>query len=707
MLNQIKHFFLPPKFEGDENKTERAKVIHYLLIASIIVTFLGFFACITLYAEKTANAIFVTISFAVLLSIYFFNKRGYFRLVAFSYLIAFWSLSTIMLYFGSGVKSPELGLYIVLTVLAGVMLGVRWASVLATLSGLVVLTFAILEIHGYQLPHYFPEAPLVRWFNFSLFLFLTIMPIHLILSGLSNALRKAEEENKFRKQAEQAIISSEKYFRALIENSQDIITVLDPDGNINFESPSNERLLGYASEELIGQNIFNFIFPEDREVALDMIHQCLNEPREYHTAEFRIKHKDDSERHLDVIGQSLLHSEVNGVILNLRDITEKKIMERQFRQVEKMESIGRLAGGVVHDFNNILSTILGYSDILLSDMDENDPNRESVEVISNAGKQAAILTRKLLAFSRKQLLSKEVVYLNEIIKEFLKILSKILGNDINLITHLNAETDIIEADPVQIEQILMNLTINAKDAMKGKGDIVIETKEIEFTKDYLGSHIGLSPGKYIMLAVTDTGSGISKEIIDRIFEPFFTTKAIDKGTGLGLATVYGITKQHKGEIYVYSEKGKGTTFKIYLPIFEEQINKNLLHHKKVSLKRGTETILIVDNEESIRNSIIQTLTPLGYKCLEASNAQLALKIFENNHNSIDLILTDVEMPDMKGDELVKEIKSKNIKCGVVYMSGYTEKTHINKEIKGNGKPYLSKPINPIYLTQKLREVLDT
>ena len=585
MLDAIKSFILPPQFPNDENKTQKAKVIYYLLVTTLIVAFSCIIANIILYSEKTVNSILITGTLISLLIIYVFNQLGYLRLACFSYVTIFWSLGTVMLYLGSGVMSPELGLYIALTVITGVMLGVRWASALMILNWLVVLIFAILEIKGYPFPHYFPETPLVRWFNFSIFIILTIMPVHIILSGLSKALTKAKEENKFRKKAEEKILDSEKYFRALIENSQDIITVLNPDGKIRFTSPANERLLGYSFEEFTGKNIFNFIFPKDHKLTLNLIQQCLKKVGKSHAAEFRMKHKNGSLRHIDVTGQNLLHiSEVKGIVINLRDITDRKILEGRLRQVEKMESIGRLAGGMVHDFNNILSTILGYTDMLLLNIDEKDPNKESVDVIKQATKQAINLTKQLLAFSSKQILTKEIISLDCIIKDFLNMLSKMLGKDIKIITHLNAEEEFIEADHGQIEQILMNLTINAKDAMSGKGNIIIETKKIEFDKDKTEYPAGIQAGKYVMLAVTDTGSGINKEIIEHIFDPFFTTKEKGKGTGLGLATVYGITKQHKGEIYVYSEEGKGTTFKIYLPLLDKPITKDNLHHKQTKLQ---------------------------------------------------------------------------------------------------------------------------
>ena len=706
MLHAIKQFLLPPTFHGDENKTRMAGIIHFLILTTFVFSVFVSIAVVVLYEEKTINVVLCLTSFGVLFGLYSINRRGHYRLASFLYIAVFWSMSSAVLYLGSQTSSPQLGFYIAITVTAGVMLGMRWAMSLAVLNILVVLFLALLEINGYPFPHYFPEAPLVRWFDFSLFLFFTIMPLYLILTGLSDALKRARQENEHRKKAEQSTRTSEKYFRALIENSQDIITVLDDAGNICFASPSNERILGYKSEELVGQNIFDFIHSDDCRMALDVFQRCMKKAGSSQTAEFRIKHCDGSLRHLEVIGQSLLHiPEVHGVVINSRDVTERKLLKEQFLQAQKMESIGRLAGGVAHDFNNVLTTILGYSELLLAEMPDNDPHRESIELIHSAGRKASALTRQLLAFSRKQILEKKVVCVNTIINDFLKILSKMLGEDIEVKTCLEAEKGIIEADPGQIEQILMNLTVNARDAMPNGGDILIETKDTLVTEDYSKKHLGVLPGNYVMLAVTDSGTGIDKKEMEHIFEPFFTTKEEGKGTGLGLATVHGITKQHNGHVHVYSEKGKGSTFKIYLPASNQTIKSNISHHKTIPLKQGRETIMIVDDEPSVCRLVADTLEPLGYKCLGVSSGKDAIELLKNYPDTVHLLLTDVVMPGINGSELAERIRATYPDLKIIFMSGYTENTITHRGVLDKGINYISKPITPVALTHKIRSVL--
>ncbi len=387
------------------------------------------------------------------------------------------------------------------------------------------------------------------------------------------------------------------------------------------------------------------------------------------------------------------------------ETSEKIKLEQQIRQVQKMESIGRLAGGVAHDFNNVLSVIIGYSDLLLAEISPNDPTCEKIKRIHEAGSKAASLTRQLLAFSRNQVLEKKVISINTIIRDFLRILGKIVGEDIVITTYLSQESCTVEADPGQIEQVILNLIVNAKDAMPGGGEIIIETAEIQLDKHYVDKHTEVKPGRYVLMAISDTGEGMDKEVLSRIFDPFFTTKERGKGTGLGLATVYGIVKQHDGYIYAYSEQNGGTTFKIYLPASKKIAEEEESKHTAKALSQGNETILIVDDNTSICQLIVETLKPLGYKCLQAASGKDAIDLLREYDGEVHLLLTDVVMPAMSGKELAETIRKERPEIKVIFMSGYTENIIAHHGVLEEGINYISKPITPVALTQKIRSVL--
>ena len=355
---------------------------------------------------------------------------------------------------------------------------------------------------------------------------------------------------------------------------------------------------------------------------------------------------EDGTMHIfEIYGYPIFNDEgeVSQIIEYNIDVTEKKGLEDQLRQGQKLEAIGSLASGVAHDFNNLLTTILGYGELVLIKLRKGDPQREKIEAIYEAGQKASMLTRQLLAFSRKQVLEMKVVNINDLLVNLTKMLTRVIGEDVKIIMHLEPDTGNIKADPGQIEQIVMNLAINARDALPGGGSITVETQKITLDEEYCKHHAEVDPGEYVALCVTDNGMGMSAEVIEKIFEPFFTTKAKGTGTGLGLSTVYGIVKQHNGHIYVYSEIDRGTTFKIYFPkIKEAAADKNV---KALSvMEKGTEAILIVDDEASIRKLIRDTLEPLGYTIFEAADGEEALTLFNRTEAKIDMLFTDVIMP---------------------------------------------------------------
>ncbi|MBS3905981.1 MAG: response regulator [Syntrophaceae bacterium] len=385
---------------------------------------------------------------------------------------------------------------------------------------------------------------------------------------------------------------------------------------------------------------------------------------------------------------------------------EKKAFEDQLRQAQKVEAIGRLAGGIAHDFNNLLTIIKGNNQLSLMEIKKDDPLRENIEQVEKAADRAAALTRQLLAFSRRQVLEVKVLDLNTILRDMEKMLHRVIGEDIGLVTLLAENLGTVKADPGQIEQVVMNLAVNARDAMPKGGKLTIETANVELDQNYARNHVAVTPGRYAMLSVSDTGVGMSPEVKERIFEPFFTTKEKDKGTGLGLSTVYGIVKQSGGNIWVYSEPGQGTAFKIYLPRVDEPPEEAGEKVVQKKLPGGGETILVVEDEEKVRQVAVQILTKNGYTVLEASHGDEARQICEQHGGPIHLIVTDVVLPGMNGRELAESLVSRHPGAKALHMSGYTDNAIVHHGVLEKGLSFLQKPFNLEDLLRKVREVLD-
>nr|WP_319404510.1 PAS domain S-box protein [uncultured Desulfosarcina sp.] len=516
-----------------------------------------------------------------------------------------------------------------------------------------------------------------------------------------------------RKQAEKSLKESEERLRLITDNMDDVITQTDAQIKVVFGSPSLERVLGYRSCEMIGKPAIDFIHPDDIERVL----KEATEARQNHALsvllQYRWRHANGTFVWVESSTRLLYdeHGFSKGAIFGTRDISdriqaekEKEALEKQLMQAQKFEALGRLSGGVAHDLNNLLSPILGYSELLLDDFAANDQRKEKIEQINKAGSRARDLVRQLLAFSRRQTLEFKPLNINNVLTDFGKLLQRTIREDIKLSICLSPLMKPIMADIGQVEQVIMNLSVNASDAMPGGGKLTIETAIAELDENYASTHPVVNPGEYVMLSFSDTGHGMDEGTRLKIFEPFFSTKG-KQGTGLGLATVYGIVKQHKGNIWVYSELGKGTIFKVYLPITEKLPADASIGKKVNSNLKGHETILLVEDDKQVRDLAHEILIKNGYKVFQAQNGKDALKVCELNEDSIDLLLTDVVMPEMNGKELFSILRKKHPNMKVVYMSGYTENVISHHGVLDEGLQFIQKPFTVYNLTAKLRATL--
>jgi two-component system cell cycle sensor histidine kinase/response regulator CckA len=509
-----------------------------------------------------------------------------------------------------------------------------------------------------------------------------------------------------RLRADEELAKRELYFRSLIEHSLDITAVLAPAGELRYASPSTERILGYPPADSAGLNAFDLIHPDDRSLAEGKFRRSFETGTKFEQVELRLRHRDGSWRTLSFIGRPLPpETGMRGLIINARDLTERQQLETQLRVAQKMEGIGRLAGGIAHDFNNLLTAILGYAELMESQL-EDESLKSELREIRLAGERAAALTRQLLAFSRKQVLQPRILNLNAVVSEMEKLLRRLIGEDVELTTRLDPALESVKADPGQLEQVLMNLAVNARDAMPEGGTLTIETANTVLDAGFTTAHPGARSGEYAILTVADTGIGMSDEVRSHAFEPFFTTKEHGKGTGLGLATAYGIVKQSDGYITVDSEPGRGTTFRIYFPRATGPATASERGERSALSPRGTETILLVEDESGVRRLSRTILEAQGYIVLEAAAGDEALEVARSHAREIQLVATDVVMPGMSGRELWDRLKTLRPDSRVLFMSGYTDDAIARHGVLEPGIAFLQKPFTPFSLAQKVREVLD-
>jgi PAS domain S-box-containing protein len=520
---------------------------------------------------------------------------------------------------------------------------------------------------------------------------------------LEKALLYAIEGIKARETVRQA----ELRFQALFDNAKDVYFTLDLEGNITSLNRAGESLFGYTREEAQGMNLQSLVAPEDLPRCCEILQRVRGEA-DIPPSEIALVNREGRRLLLEVSTLLLYRrGKKEGVQGIARDITERRHLEDLLRQSQKLEAIGRFSGGLAHDFNNLLCAITGHTELLTERMDAADPGQSNVAQIKKAAESAAALVRQLLAFSRQQVFYPQVVNLNEIVGAVEKLFSRLIGEHIEFVTDLAPALGRVRVDPTQIEQVLVNLVLNARDAMPEGGRLTIATSECELEENIPSRHGIVPPGRYVVLSVSDTGMGMDPGTQSRIFEPFFTTKAMGKGTGLGLATVYGIVKQSGGYIWVYSESGRGTTFKVYLAREEGPVSLAPAHKQRPKSYRGTETILLVEDAEPLRALAREFLSGSGYTVLEAANGKEALQIARRTESRIHLLLTDVIMPEIGGRQLAEQLRERDSRMAVLYMTGYSNDRMIQTGLPESGMALLEKPFTRELLLRKVRESLDT
>ena len=511
---------------------------------------------------------------------------------------------------------------------------------------------------------------------------------------------------RYRLEAQEAAHRNEERFRSLVQNLSDIIIVLKVDGRMIFQTPSVEKVLGYERGSLEGKNFFDFLHAEDTVSVCGMLKASDGQART--SLEFRCRHRDGSWIWLEAVASNLLNdSAVGGVVLTARDISRRRKLEDEVRQAHKMEAIGQLAGGVAHDFNNLLMIVQAHADGIQAAPDLTDELRTRAETILKASDRAAALTRQLLTIGRKQSFAPKVLDPNVILLEIEGMLRTLLTADIQLNMTLDPMLGRVNADSGQLEQIVINLVVNARDAMPLGGRVIIETANVEFGDTPLRSHPNVPPGSYAMVSVTDTGTGIDPAIRERIFDPFFTTKPKGKGTGLGLSVVYGIVKQSGGYVSVYSEVGQGSVFAFYLPRVADEVRTASGPGAVFAERRAAATILVVEDEGDLRTLVCDYLSSRGYTVLEANNGPEAIAVAERHKKPIELLLTDVIMPEMRGPDLALQLVQSRPQMRVLYMSGYTADA-LSRDLEGIPSvktALLQKPFRLQELAARIQEVL--
>jgi PAS domain S-box-containing protein len=517
-------------------------------------------------------------------------------------------------------------------------------------------------------------------------------------------LGRAARSLRRQRQAEQALRESEHRYRALFESNPFPMLVYDPEslGILGANGAAVERY-GYTRQEFLDRSVRDLRAPEDLKALQERAERLGSNQGPERQAE-RHRTRDGSTLDVEVTSRAVELGGRRVRLMSIHDVTERKALEARFRHAQKMDAIGRLAGGVAHDFNNILNVVLGYAEMTMRTMDESDRRRRHLTEILRAGEQAASLTRQLLTFGRVHVQQPRVLDLNASVVDMDPLIRRSIGEHIGLVTALADDPGRVRADPSQIGQVILNMVVNARDAMPCGGRLTIETSDVELDGQ---AQPGLPAGRYVMLTVADTGCGMPKSVQEHIFEPFFTTKENDKGTGLGLATVYGIVQQSGGAITVHSEVNAGTTFKVYLPRVEGPASALPVGRPVAAVERGSETILLVEDDPALRGLTHEVLTDAGYRVLQAASGPEAIALVDNYIGRIDLLVTDVVMPRMNGLELARRLDEVRPGLPTLYVSGHAPGAVVREGMLDPQRVFMTKPLRPAELTHKVREILDT
>lgn len=694
----------PPVFPGDDEKTRRAAFLNVILLLGLLTQL---FAPVMWSGSLLRQVVMTSVFLAICLGNLILLRFGFVRAAATVFLSVFWMMATAAIVTCGGIRAPGFSGYFLITGCAGMLLGWRAMAGYTAASVLAGLGLTLAELNGWVDYSHLSDSPFSAWLTFSIILTMCTASMGLAMHYIRQSRIKAEREASQRQLHEQALLRSEQAYREIFNAASEAILIHDAaTGEICDANQATLDMFHFAREELLRLSLVD-IADELDDHSRAGAQAAFGRAKEQgpQVLEWRCRRKAGPPFWAEISLRSAHIGERLCVLAVVRDITERRRIEEEVRQLQKEESIGRLAGGVAHDFNNILMAIQGMTEMLRNDLAQRTHSDKRLDAIEKATQRGASLTRQLLAFARRQVIQPSQVGLNDLVGRVAEILRPLLGEPIELKTNLFTGLSAVSIDSNQFEQVLINLAVNARDAMPRGGKLLIETGNVTLDEIYCSQNPDVAPGPYVMLAVSDTGTGMDSETVKRIFEPFFTTKAVGKGTGLGLAMCFGIVKQNHGHISVYSEPGHGTTFRIYLPASGALPTATREIAPVAVIPRGSETILFVEDDPMIRQTVATILTDCGYHVHEADNGESALVQARSMNQPIDLLITDMVMPKMGGRELAEQLRKERPSMRVIYTSGYTEPTITSQELLRGDAAFIAKPYSTDALMRKLRSVM--